>query len=599
MATVELKPVSELFGMNFFVPSYQRGYRWTPEIQVKELLEDLYDFDENQNYCLQPIIVKQHGDNEWELVDGQQRLTALWLISALYYCIDRDNDPNLQREEYFLKYENKDKITNLFKEIDDFVKEGSLKQIADGHFDNKAKSIDCRNLIDSLEFISKYQYKNGEVTIPARKILTKIFDKLREQKIQIIWYVLDNNEDAIQTFTNVNANKIELTNAELIKAVLLHSCEKDGEDKVQALAHQWEEIEKGLNNDNFWEFIVNKKNYNYDTRIDYLFEIWCAEQKNNEIKENSDDRYAVFREVNEVLTSKSSDEIWSDIQEIYETLMDWYDDYFYYHTIGFLIAEDKKNVYLIKDLHRDYKQKNKTEFRKGILTKIKNKMKLDLPLEEIKNKLEDIEYSDSEKNDIRKILLLYSISMLVNANNTYERFPFALYKEETTWDIEHVNPQTPKDIPDDKEKWLSSYQKLLRIEQTDSNKEETKKIRELLKVIKHCQEKKFIDFDEVSREITQHYEIDNINSLGNLVLLDAGTNRGYKNDCFFDKRKKILEIERNNNSKGKYIPIGTKWVFLKGYEEAKSLTAWRKNDMDEYLKDMAKNIYNMLNGENK
>ena len=90
MATVELKPVSDLFGYDFFVPSYQRGYRWT-SVQVRELLEDLYDFAEEKHsndsyYCLQPVIVKKR-DNKWELVDGQQRLTALWLISALYYCL--------------------------------------------------------------------------------------------------------------------------------------------------------------------------------------------------------------------------------------------------------------------------------------------------------------------------------------------------------------------------------------------------------------------------------------------------------------------------------------------------------------------------------
>ncbi|MFR7818353.1 MAG: DUF262 domain-containing protein [Clostridium sp.] len=47
----------------FFVPSYQRGYRWT-NVQVEELLEDLFDFaeskrDDNDYYCLQPIIVKK------------------------------------------------------------------------------------------------------------------------------------------------------------------------------------------------------------------------------------------------------------------------------------------------------------------------------------------------------------------------------------------------------------------------------------------------------------------------------------------------------------------------------------------------------------
>lgn len=63
MAEVTMQSINYLFRKSFFVPTYQRGYRWT-ETQVKELLEDLYDFvstkkDENDYYCLQPIIVKK------------------------------------------------------------------------------------------------------------------------------------------------------------------------------------------------------------------------------------------------------------------------------------------------------------------------------------------------------------------------------------------------------------------------------------------------------------------------------------------------------------------------------------------------------------
>lgn len=103
MAEVTMQSINYLFRKSFFVPTYQRGYRWT-ETQVKELLEDLYDFvstkkDENDYYCLQPIIVKKKEDC-WELVDGQQRLTALWLISALYYCSNKEIRQNVFVSEY-------------------------------------------------------------------------------------------------------------------------------------------------------------------------------------------------------------------------------------------------------------------------------------------------------------------------------------------------------------------------------------------------------------------------------------------------------------------------------------------------------------------
>lgn len=54
--------VSELLGpeKNFFIPGYQRGYRWT-EQQVNDLLNDINEFEpENGSwYCLQPLVTKK------------------------------------------------------------------------------------------------------------------------------------------------------------------------------------------------------------------------------------------------------------------------------------------------------------------------------------------------------------------------------------------------------------------------------------------------------------------------------------------------------------------------------------------------------------
>ena len=80
--SIALKPINSLKGKKFFVPSCQRGYRWT-ERQVVDLLNDIWEFsrerDKDEIYCLQPVIVKHHGD-KWELIDGQQRLTTIYIL---------------------------------------------------------------------------------------------------------------------------------------------------------------------------------------------------------------------------------------------------------------------------------------------------------------------------------------------------------------------------------------------------------------------------------------------------------------------------------------------------------------------------------------
>ena len=86
-----LKSINQLFEYSFFIPSYQRGYRWTKQ-QVEDLLNDINNFTpkevpnstEKTWYCLQPLVVKQKEENIWEVIDGQQRLTTINLI--LHYA---------------------------------------------------------------------------------------------------------------------------------------------------------------------------------------------------------------------------------------------------------------------------------------------------------------------------------------------------------------------------------------------------------------------------------------------------------------------------------------------------------------------------------
>lgn len=586
MAEVTMQSINYLFRKSFFVPTYQRGYRWT-ETQVKELLEDLYDFvstkkDENAYYCLQPIIVKKKEDC-WELVDGQQRLTALWLISALYYCSNKEDVINIERETYNLVYEQKDEFTALFNIIEAMLDNNSLKSLVEKLEPYKEKCIDGRKLIESIEYISRFSRNNKT----AKGVLAKIFDSINS--VRIIWYVLDENENSIQTFTNINANKIELTNAELIKAVLLNAV--DDELKMQNKALQWEEIEKGLNDNDFWSYMITKNRKNYNTRIDYLFEIFC--DKHNLLKQvdgKEKDRYAIFRAISEFLVGKDVDDVWKEIQDIYDTLRDWYNDYFLYHTIGLLLIIDKGNdAVIINELYNEYSKVDKKTFKNHILNRIKELYVSDKKVtpfskfdeEQIKADLEELTIQESEK--VRSVLLLYNIALLVNANNTYERFPFELFKN-GTWDIEHINPQTPKDATaEEKKNWLQSYMQII-------------KDREILDNIEKCIQDNYENFAVVSDMVSQKLDIVDNDSISNLVLLHASINRGYKNDCFSEKRKKIIEVERTKSNDEKYIPIGTKWVFLKGYDKASQLVVWAADDMKEYVEDISAKIYKMLGG---
>ena len=73
---IELKNIKDILECKFYVPSYQRGYRWNKQ-QVIDLLEDIWEFSQKNElkkdefYCLQPIVVKKMDglEEKWEVID--------------------------------------------------------------------------------------------------------------------------------------------------------------------------------------------------------------------------------------------------------------------------------------------------------------------------------------------------------------------------------------------------------------------------------------------------------------------------------------------------------------------------------------------------
>lgn len=86
---LETKFVADISG-SFYIPSYQRGYRWS-ETEVVRLLDDIYQ-NGKKNYCLQPVVVRKKED-QYELIDGQQRLTTLYLIYKYELTAPKKRNP--------------------------------------------------------------------------------------------------------------------------------------------------------------------------------------------------------------------------------------------------------------------------------------------------------------------------------------------------------------------------------------------------------------------------------------------------------------------------------------------------------------------------
>jgi hypothetical protein len=552
---ISIKTINDLLKSNFFIPSYQRGYRWT-EQQVTDLLNDINEFspkeipnsNEKTWYCLQPIVVKQKSENEWDVIDGQQRLTTIFLVIHYMNEMWKGKQKN---NEFNLRFETRDKSQEFLKNI--LVEENSDKVVVndeniDFHFISKAYStihnwVKSNDKLDTGNFESKFIYSS-----------------------KVIWYETSTNDDSIDIFTRINSGKIPLTNAELIKALFLNSSNfaKSDSEKLRLkqleIASEWDRIEYALQDDSFWYFI-NKNENNLATRIEFIFNLMSDKP--------SDDKYSTFHFFNEKFKTKSEKEInhnWQEIKKYFQTLEEWYNDRELYHKIGYLIAIGTN----IKNILKEKIEKSKTEFSNWINQEIESKFK--------KVNLEEVEYKGRY---VREILLLHNIQTMLNNENETNRFPFDRYKKES-WDVEHihaiateVNVKTENQV-----EWLKNN--FIKID-NHQNKDLNNRI-ESIKPSNTIDENEFED-------LVDYVLGEEDNSLRNLCLLDSGTNRSYKNDSFKEKRKKIIQRE----IEGTFIPICTKNVFMKYYSEnVKDIEFWNENDRTSYFKEIQKSINKYL-----
>ena len=631
MATVCTKTVREiLYQQNnpykFFIPSYQRGYRWT-EKQVGELLKDLYYFDRRtpSYYCLQPIFVKKisiENQEYYEVVDGQQRLTTLWLFAQMNQINEKSSETKnplsqlqSQQQEHSqtkeqltlsLTYQNK----KIFQDvINNF--EASLRNPQEKNIDSVFLINACRKVVNTTLY-------NDNNPISSNDILKEISNKLAN--IFFIWYELDETEDSIKVFTNINAGKIPLTNSELIKAKLL-SCFSPNNSKRNEIALQWEEIEKDLNDDNFWKFINNE---NPITRIDFLFDIYKSIKTERQQDTDEKDAYELFtffeQEFNKKPDENENDinypptSIWDDIRKIHNVLKYWNSDYRLYHLIGlylYLTKEKTKTNKAITELYSLYNNSKRSEFEAEIIKKLKAILFSSSDLKgkttdknELQTYLEDLNYNE-DNNEIKQVLLIYNICSYLKSNNRYDCFPFRILKDpKISFAIEHVNPQTPLDDAKEDEKlsFLEGYKPIFELKKQNAKKEDKNDISSILKELsRRIKEKDFAGYKEYCARLNDKLNISKtIHKIGNLTLLDQSTNAVYKNSSFSDKREVIVKIIRGiKDTKTekclKYILPSTKWIFLKSIPDLNtSSVVWDADSQKKYVADIIETIYSIL-----
>ena len=540
------KFVGEISG-NFHIPAYQRGYRWS-QVEILRLLDDIYATGGRRNYCLQPVVVRKNGDR-FELIDGQQRLTIIYLI---YSFMHDASGGFMDSPQFTLAYETRENSGEFLQAIDNRRKD---------------ENIDFWFICQAYEAIKGW-FADRKKSAFAN--VNKYFD----ENVKIIWYEVDEAEDEIALFIRLNIGKIPLTNAELVKAMFL-SRHKGGNitrERQEEISLQWDNMEKGLHNDSLWYFLTNEGKAEYATRIDIVLDLIAQKPA------DSRDEYYTFFQFEKMSQEKGLEEIWHEIQQAFIILQDWHGNHEFYHKIGYLIASGTCTLQELFALSRD---KTKEEFRRLLDGYIKESIS-------IPENYADLSYEKSQdQKKMAKLLLLFNVESVRSHGEHSQWFSFDKYKFDSSgkvaWSLEHIHAQHSEGLKTQEmwKEWLR-----LHIPSVEAAISGSEKLVEAMKA-GACKERlERQEFEELQRKAVEllsvQGNVEYLHAISNMALLNTADNAVLNNSTFDVKRNQIIAMDKA----GKYIPFCTRMVFLKYYTPSgdNQLHFWGHADRVEYIK---------------
>ena len=579
-AQISLKTLSHLQrdGVRFTIAGYQRGFRWT-RAEVRALLDDVREFslafpaESGAFYCLQPVVVTPAPDGSRIVIDGQQRLTTLYLF---YCCCSWMLPPSARYNllPFSIRYPGRPRLQECLEVLSEKEYTGAGRFAAEtAEFED---DIDCHYLLEAYRCIGDWLH--GLLKSPSARAGLGSLKNTFDTRVSLIWYEIPNLSAADQAalFSMLNTGKLALTDAELIRALLLErkagqaGSPPDPADAAalqQSIASGWDEMEASLRDERFWKFLTGGRGgdraVSSPTRLDFLLRILAllinrgllADADWNTPKgpplavpeEANQERFSfyVFSVWLKLLQQQAADgesgddavtHIRDSIRALYRLLQSWHEDVPRYHRIGFLTAASlRPAAELMAELTAiDWQAGSASSedgFDRALLALIRRELFGPAPLAPgaFRDWLTGLQYP-KDAHRIRQILLLYNLAAL-EAAEAGSRFPFELYRDSRlNWDLEHINAvaNAAAGEPD--------------------------------------------------------------HSIGNLTLLAGFINRACQNDAFSVKRGVILE----QAAVGAFIPLCTRKVFRKDFPGAGASPNWSESDKKAYTEDIIRSLCSFL-----
>ena len=299
----------------FIVPEYQRPYVWQEE-NIQELIDDLYyAFENKQNseYFLGALVLKRTREKEfkeYEILDGQQRLTTLcmmmavlrdlmkkpqykWTLSQMIY--QEENELLKVPSRNRIKYNTRDKVKDFVKNY--IIANGSTKKkdLINYHEDTNISVSNMAKAISSMHNI--FESKEN----------LEAFAVFLLNNVLFIYVSTDNTEDAFRLFTILNDRGIPLSNADILKSINIGEVPEEDLD----------EYSKN------WEYLEEKYHKGFDRFLSFVRTILL---KNKPASNLLDEYEKNIYQKNILKKGKNTIDFLIELDEIYDKIIDLNDE---------------------------------------------------------------------------------------------------------------------------------------------------------------------------------------------------------------------------------------------------------------------------------
>jgi Uncharacterized conserved protein len=458
----------------FIIPDYQRPYSWTSD-QINTLFKDIWEFtcneggtDKEGTYFLGSIVFYENKNGEQEIIDGQQRITSIFLLlRAIYTKLSKPKEKTEEAKNFINKIEpliwKTNKLTGKVeyssillnsKVISETENEVLKKILETGEVNERLEDNYSKNYNQILELIEEKSVEN------ALMIYQFIYALLNQ--VIILPITADSQETALTIFSTLNDRGLPLSDADIFKAKIYNHLQSKEEKKE--FIEKWKELEENTQNISeniqklfyYYMFYLRALENDRNTTTPGLRKYYSTNKFERLLENNVLDELKKILNIWEIIVNSTQfieNESWSenkDILKVLNILTSYPNEFWKYPVIVYYLKhKDKKDFEekFLKFLRKLYVELLKKYIESPTINAVKSNI-LKLNAEIINSDKPVFDFKSLSEDEIKekiKIPHRNAVRMLLKTLAYDYDIQDELLPEK--WEIEHILPV----------KWENSY----------------------------------------------------------------------------------------------------------------------------------------------